>query len=254
VAIAKGIQRALDLKLGKRTAKRDRRNLKFAAILRAPVPLPKQYDFDRKHRGVPTPMFDNDEIGNCVIAGRAHQTLRFELVEQKKVIRITTKDVRLEYFKQTGGPDTGLVVLDSVKLWRKVGWKLGKRTFKIQAFTELNRAHRNQVKQAIVLDIGVGIGLALPLSAEAQFNDGEVWDVVSGKDSKINSWGGHYVFVCGYTADGPVCVTWGKKQEMTWAFFEKYCDEAYAIIDAVNTAKIKKALDTKKLKAFLMKH
>jgi hypothetical protein len=38
---------------------------------------------------------------------------------------------------------------------------------------------------------------------------------------------------------------------MTWAFLKKYCDEAYAIIDAVNTAKKKKALDEKKLNSFL---
>ena len=38
---------------------------------------------------------------------------------------------------------------------------------------------------------------------------------------------------------------------MTWAFFDKYCDEAYAIIDAIDTAKKKKALDAAKLNAFL---
>jgi hypothetical protein len=38
---------------------------------------------------------------------------------------------------------------------------------------------------------------------------------------------------------------------MTWAFFDKYCDEAYAIIDAIDTPKKKKALDSKALAAFL---
>jgi hypothetical protein len=254
MAIAKGIQRSAKLKLGKRAAKRDRRNLKFAAILRAPLKLPKQYDFDKKHPGAPTPMFANDEIGNCVIAGRAHQTFRFELIEQKKVIRIRTADVTREYFKQTGGKDTGLVALESLKRWRKVGWKIGKNSLKIQAFSELNRSNHNEIKQAIVLDIGVGVGLALPAAADAQFNSGKLWEVVTGSQGKINSWGGHYVYVCGYTDSGPVCVTWGEKQEMTWDFFDKYCDEAYGIIDALNTAKVKKALDTKRLAAFLSKH
>jgi hypothetical protein len=48
-------------------------------------------------------------------------------------------------------------------------------------------------------------------------------------------------------------VTWGKKQQMTWKFFDKYCDEAYAIFDAVDTAKKKKAIDAVKLNAFLRK-
>ena len=46
-------------------------------------------------------------------------------------------------------------------------------------------------------------------------------------------------------------MTWGRKQQMTWAFFGKYCDEAYAIIDAVDTAKKRKGLDAKKIKTFL---
>jgi hypothetical protein len=38
---------------------------------------------------------------------------------------------------------------------------------------------------------------------------------------------------------------------MTWAFFDKYCDEAYAIIDAVNTRKKRRALDERKIRSFL---
>lgn len=34
-------------------------------------------------------------------------------------------------------------------------------------------------------------------------------------------------------------------------FFDKYCDEAYAVIDEVNSFKKKQALDSGKLKEFL---
>ena len=71
-----------------------------------------------------------------------------------------------------------------------------------------------------------------------------------GPSGKPNSWGG--VLAPGYTRAGPVCVTWGQKQQMTWAVFDKYCDEAYAIIDAIDTPKKKKALDAKALDAFLV--
>jgi hypothetical protein len=43
-------------------------------------------------------MFGNDKYGDCVIAGRAHQTLRFEAVEQKKLISVTEQDVLREYW------------------------------------------------------------------------------------------------------------------------------------------------------------
>jgi hypothetical protein len=74
--------------------------------------------------------------------------------------------------------------------------------------------------------------------------------VTSGPDSKPGSWGGHYVYVPGYTPSGPVCVTWGRKQQITWAWLDKYCDEAYAIFDAKNRFK-KSMIDKRKITAFL---
>ena len=34
----------------------------------------------------------------------------------------------------------------------------------------------------------------------------------------------------GYGAAGCTCVTWGQLQQMSWPWFLKYCDEAYAEI------------------------
>lgn len=240
------------LKFGKAPAKRDARNLKMSAILKAPVTVPEEYDFDVVHKGIPTPMFGNDKYGCCVIAGRGHQTLRFEMAEQKILISITEKDIVKEYLKESGGEDTGLVVLDSLKLWRKNGWLAGKKRYKIQAFAEIDRNSLDEVKRTVFLDIGVGLGLSLPDSFLAQFNAGKPWTIVKGRGSKPNPDNGHYVFVPGYTKLGPVCVTWGRRQQMTWEFFKKYCDEAYAIIDAIDTPKKKENIDESKLKDFLL--
>ncbi len=253
MAKTKGINTHKLFKLGKDKAKVDKRNLKFAAILRAPIALPDEYDFDVKHSGIPTPMFANDTYGCCVISGRSHQTLRFEDIEQGAVLTITDKEVVNEYLKETGGDDSGLVVLDSLRLWRKKGWRAAKESYKIRAFAQVNLNDHQEVKRAVFMDLGVGLGLALPKTAQAQISAGKAWDAVSGPGSAPNSWGGHYVYVPGYTKRGPVCVTWGRKQQMTWAFFDKYCDEAYTIIDAVNTAKTRKALDAGKINAFLAK-
>ncbi len=242
---------ACDTEARQGAARRDKRTLKFAAILKARIVVPKQYDFDEEHAGVPTPMFANDQYGDCVMAGRAHQTLRFELAEQKQVLTISDEDVTREYFRETRGADSGLVVLDSLTEWRTDGWLVGTANYKIEAFSELNLANHDEVKQAIVLDIGVGLGLGLPISARRQFETGKPWDVARGPGGAVNSWGGHYVFVSGYTPRGPVCVTWGRKQQMTWKFFDKYCDEGYVIIDAVDMAKFKKRIDVEKIREFL---
>ena len=251
MAKAKGIQAHKIFKLGKAPAKKDSRNLKFATLLRATAPtLPSSYDFDTTHSGIPTPMFGNDVHGDCVIAGRAHQTLRFEDIEQGSVLMITEKEVLKEYFKETGGPDNGLVVLDSLNEWRHKGWKVGKHNYKIQAFAEVDFRKNDEVRQAVFADVGVGLGIQLPNSAKAQIQTGQPWDVTAGPDSAPGSWGGHYVYVSGYTPSGPVCVTWGRKQQMTWAWLDKYFDEAYAIFDAKNHFK-KNMISKEKITGFL---
>jgi hypothetical protein len=252
MAKAKGIHAHKLFKLGKAPTKKDKRNFKFAALLRAAPPaVPSSYDFDNTHTGIPTPMFGNDVHGDCVIAGRAHQTLRFEDIEQGSVLMITDKDVLNEYFKETGGPDTGLVVLDSLNEWRHMGWKVNKRTYKIQAYAEVRFKNHSEMRRAIFADIGMGLGLQLPKSAQKQIQTGQPWTVTTGPDARPGSWGGHYVYVSGYNPGGPVCVTWGRKQQMTWAWLDKYCDEAYAIFDAkdsfkksiINKAKITASLN-----------
>ena len=251
MAKAKGIHAHVVFKLGKAAAKKDAGNLKFATLLRAAPPaIPDTYDFDQTHSGIPTPMFANDVLGDCVIAGRAHQTLRFEDIEQGAVISITDDEVRKQYFKETGGADTGLVVLDSLKLWRQKGWKAAKKPYKIKAFAEVNPLSSQQMREAIFADVGVGLGVQLPTSAQAQITTGQPWDLTDGPDSAPGSWGGHYVYVPGYTPQGPVCVTWGRKQQMTWAWLDKYCDEAYAVFDEKDSFK-KTVIDKTKLNSFV---
>jgi hypothetical protein len=254
---AKGIHQHSFFKLGKAPAKKDDRNFRMAALLKALPPVPQEWDFDTAHPKfhVPLPLFGNDVYGDCVLAGRAHQTLRFEAVEQKKVLSITEKDVLNEYWKEEGGRgpqyDNGLVVLDSLKLWRSKGWKVGARTYSIDAFAQIDQKNAVEVKAAICLLTGAGAGLSLPTSARTQLDAGKPWDVTTGPDSTPNSWGGHYVFLSGYTEHGPVCVTWGRKQQMTWQFLTKYCDELYGIVDNKDRFLRKSPLDVKKLEQYL---
>ena len=62
----------------------------------------------------------------------------------------------------------------------------------------------------LLYDVGVGLGLQ-----------------TNGPGSEPGSWGGDYIYVPGYTAQGPVCVTWGRPQQMMWAWLGEYCDEVY---------------------------
>jgi len=236
------------VRFGKKPARRDPRNLKLSTILRALPRLPAEYDFDLKHGGIPTPMFGNDRHGDCVIAGRAHQTLRFEDEEQEKILPIADTDVLKEWHLENGSSEDGIVVLDSLKLWRSRGWKAAGKTYRIRAFAEIDRKSHTEVKRTVCADIGAGLGLSLPDSALNEFYAGKPW---AGTAEPPNQENGHYVYVPGYTRTGPVCVTWGRKQQMSWNFFDKYCDEAYAVIDAPDTPKKRRLIDWNKVDEFL---
>jgi hypothetical protein len=61
-----------------------------------------------------------------------------------------------------------------------------------------------------------------------QFNAGETWDVVKG--ARVE--GGHCVMAGAYGGGRIGIVTWGAETEMTEAFWRKYVDEAWVVLDA----------------------
>lgn len=224
-------------KFGKKPARRDARTLRLGAILNTATmpPLPERYDFDDAHPGVPNSLYGNDSHPNCVIAGRAHQTLRFELSEQGTLPDISEEDVMAEWRRQCGAVEEGLVLLDSLKLWQSRGWRAGGRSYTIKAFAQVDPTDRQRMKTAIYLLDGIGLGLLLPRAVTQDPESPEPWTVpeepaLAEKDPR----GGHYVLLTGYDETGPVGVTWGRKQSMTWEFVARYADEAYAILDGVN--------------------
>jgi len=224
-------------KTGKTPAKRDKRNIQLAAVIKKPPTVPAEWDFDLDfaQSPIPTPVFANDRLGDCVIAGRAHMTIRFEYFEQNaKILAITDKDVINEYKREGGSMEPGkqgLNMLDSLNWWRKKGWKAAGKKYGIHAFAEVARGDKNDAKVAVRYLGGAYVGLALPNCWQDQIQRGKPWDLVSGPDGKPNPRNGHCVYLCGYTKNGPTCVTWGRKQPMTWRFLFACCDEAYAIVD-----------------------
>lgn len=243
-------------KLGKKRAKKDSRNIRLKAVLRLVLPpIPEVYMVDASlAAAVPTPMFANDLWGDCVIAARAHQTLRFEAFEQNLVLPITDDEVLAEYWKEgkvfpcDRRPDRGLVLLDSLKKWRKDGWAAGGQHHDIYAFAEMSPADFMDVKASVFLLAGTTAGIMISQSALDQFEVGLPWDIV---DNPGQLRGGHAIDVVGYDLDGPVCVTWGRLQHMTWRFWGQYCDEAYAVVDNRDRFLERSPVDVKQLETYL---
>jgi hypothetical protein len=243
----------MDYKLGKLPAKVDKRTIKLSSVIRKKFlpELPPTYDIDFGLGGINDQrMFGNDQYGCCVISARAHQTLRFEKYEAGVQPKITDQEVINQYLKETGGPDTGLYLLESLKSWRKSGWAIGDKTYNIYAFASINWKDHEEVKRCIHLLGGVNFGMLVFERDIEQFEAGEGWELTPYSGSLE---GGHgvYAYAYGYNDDGITCMTWGKRQYMSWDFWDARVDEAYGIVDNRNEWVEDSPVDVAKLDNYL---
>lgn len=247
------------LRLGKKEYVHDDRTLMLAKFLKTDIRVPDKFDFDKDRAAFPMRMWGNDEYGDCVIAGRCNHILRLERLEQRHTIALYDSDAITEYKKLTGcqSPgdenDTGLVVLNAMQEWRNQGMDTdgrsgvrSPRNYSIYAYGELHPTDHEQIKTAIYALHGVHFGLWLPYAAQKMFRDG-IWDYQGQKDEQWQpgSWGGHLVYskAYGYDVDGVEIITWGTLLKMSWAFIDKYCDEAWAIVDNNDSWRVKQTVD-----------
>jgi hypothetical protein len=220
---------------GKAPAEDDPSVPHFSTFLKATAPSPPpQFDVDGAH-AVPLQRFCNPPLADCVIACRANHTLRFKLIEHDRIIPITDQDVVNEYYLETGNTNKDIVVLKSLRAWRTRGWQAAGSMFRIKAFAKVSRRNFGHLRASIFANVGVELGLLLPAVAWTQATHGQPWTVESGPGSAVDRRNGHCVYVSGYTPIGPVCITWGQKQQMTWDYVAKYSDEAYAVFDSLDS-------------------
>jgi len=239
----------MELKLGKLPAKIDKRTIRLSTILKKKLlpELPATYNLDEVLDIKDNRMFANDQYGDCVIAARAHQSLRFEKLEQGIQPYIADEEVIGEYLKESRGADVGLYLLDSLRAWRR-GWKIAGKRYSIYAFTGIDWKNHDEVKHCIHLLGGVNFGMQVYSRDIDQFNSGEDWHLMPYSGSLK---GGHGAYLCGYDDEGIVCMTWGKRQKMTWDFWDARVDEAYGIVDNRNDWLETSAVNVGKLDAYL---
>lgn len=248
-----------ELKLGKLPARLDKRTIRLSKILKELPPVPTAYDVEIALTGnaLPGRMWRNDTFGDCVIAGRANQTRIFERFEQGKDININDADVLRSYFSETGGVDSGLVMLDSLNAWRK-GWTVDRKTvckffgtggtnYNIYAYAAITGV--DELKKAIYYLRGGYIGFLVPQYALDQFNANKPWEVDVSGDQTIQ--GGHCIQFPAYNNNMLECWTWGKRQPMSIDFYNKWVEEAYAIVDNRNAFTENSPVDVEALNKIL---
>lgn len=176
-------------------------------------------------------MLGNDQYGDCVFAGAAHETMLWN-DEAGHPVTFVTQDALADYTAVTGfnpvdpSTDQGTDMQVAASYRKKTGIidALGTR-HKVAAYVAVHTL--NEATIAAYLFGACGIGIQVPESAQQQFADGDPWDVVRG--SQII--GGHYVPLVGRAANGNyLVITWGKVQEATPRFLKRYMDEGVAYI------------------------
>ena len=179
------------------------------------------------------PMYMNDVIGDCVVAGGAHvlQTIKSLLAN----VNLTFTDDQIVAFYQTQNPnfdpngtadtngpgsqyDCGMSIQIFLEYLQKQGYILG--------FAKIDHTNLQELQSAAWLGLGLMVGVVLDEVQQQQFENGQPWDFVPGA-API---GGHCPPMVGYPAAGVSLVTWAKVITATDSFVANQFDEAWFVI------------------------
>jgi hypothetical protein len=224
------------MKLGKLPFTPDPRDLMLSRYLIHPHPKPAlpphPAEFGHEKLIKVWGMLGNDELGDCVFAGAGHEVMLWT-AEAGSMAAFSTESVIADYSEVTGytptdpTSDQGTIVRDALKFRSHKGSLAadGGR-HKLSAYLGIQLKNLDELQEAAWLFSAVGVGIRFPASAMAQFDKGQPWEVVP--HSKIE--GGHYVPIVAFHGGYLWCVTWGRIQPMTPAFWHAYGDEAWALL------------------------
>ena len=192
--------------------------------------------------------YGNLNLENCTVASAAHLIMIWKSYQSKRIYRPSVKKIIEDYGQMITGEPKGSPSIEKalekggepveavimLNYWRKKGID----NHKIIAFAKLtynnNARRREELKRAIYLYGGCFIGINIPRSVERQWQKGEKWTVLkraSPGDGRRRLWFSHALVAIGYNENELLVVTFGKEETMSWEFYEKYVDEAYAVFD-----------------------
>jgi len=172
--------------------------------------------------------------GDCTCACDGHIAIQQTAYGLGKAQTVTDAETLQAYAAVSGfdinaGPpgknptDKGATVQAALEYLRKTG--IG--GFEIAAYGHIDPRSHDAVKHGVEDFGALSIGINFPKSGMRQFEAGQPLDAVP-DDGGIE--GGHCVMVAGFDSQFVYIVTWGQLARMTWAFWDKYVEEAWAVI------------------------
>ncbi len=167
----------------------------------------------------------NDRLGDCVPAAMAHLLMCDTSISWggNEAGMLTQAEIERVYWAITGGRDVGVAIADLL-LWMGINygssggmndvWGYSERILGSAAIDPRNVEH---VKLGISEFGGVMVGFYVTPSMMRSFRKNGVWFPPSRRTKSHGS--PHCVPLLGYSAYGPVGVSWGHRFQATWDWF-----------------------------------
>ena len=221
-------------KLGAKPPKRDDRVPRLSAIAPSLPPAPVEYM--EYAQAVPSWILgENDRIGDCTCVGPANVILALTTVAGRP--RRTPDTDIVSFYSEVSGynagdpnSDNGAMIEDVLAAWHSRG--IGRQPVDmLDGYATIEPAHHDRVCEAIAALGPVDLGISLPNG----WMTASTWDVSTAGEGIA---GGHCITAVGFSAAGPLIVSWGSLFTLTWAGWDTYVTEAHALLskDALSRA------------------
>ena len=202
--------------------------------LRSSLPTPPtSIDYTSKASQELADIDENENLGDCVIAGGYH-IVGVETGNAGNEF-IVTKDQIITDYSAIGGyvpgnpkTDNGCQLPTALGYWTTHGFANGT---KLLGHLAIDPTNVTEVQQALYLFENLMLGLELPDAWINPFpsTNGFTWDVAGSPDPENGhciigaGYVGTGVTIAGYTAAGLIIDTWGMLGIITWAALAEYC-------------------------------
>jgi hypothetical protein len=219
-------------------------------LTRSLPPPPPTADYTEKAKSVLDKMYENNKLGDCVIAGMAHIVGTLTANVGQPTIYSNEQIVALYsaiggYVPGQGNTDQGCDEVTALNYWENNGATAGGRAgpaeaHRIAGYLAVDATDPVEVRTALYLFENLFFGMELPDKWLADYSPHApiVWDV-AGPSNPDN---GHCVVGVGYTPTGVAISTWGRVGTITDAAIAEYATKAaggglYTVVsqDALST-------------------
>jgi hypothetical protein len=217
------------LRLGKHPPRHDPRTLRLGRYLKLAElpPLPPSVSWSSAVLSAGGyPLFLNDQLGDCAIAGPGHMIQTWSA--NAGTIQTPTDEQILQAYRDVSGydpadpsTDIGCNLLDVLNYWRQAG--IG--GVKIGAYAAISGW--TELCYAVSLLGGALLGVSLPDSVVQGDFLANPWD-----DSVVdapNPANGHCICSADFSVGQLPVETWGAVKPMSQGFADRFIDEAYVI-------------------------